>query len=305
MERLEAAGVPAILLKGHAVSGRFYASLNGRESIDIDLLMGGDGARAAAVLEDLGFRQDYPDFPVPRQCEGTFAALAGDVGYVRVADGVKLELVRGRLDRIEWGFERALRATTTMQLGGTPVRVFEPAALLLYLVCHGAKHGWFRLKWLADVYRVAGALTEDEARGVAPLASESGAERMLAGGMQMLDAVYRTKLDSLSDVAPETRASRRRLDFMLGSFEAPAAEDGVRVADIGRLLAETRYLLSLRSDWRYRRMTLIRLLTSVRDIQAMRLSRRWLWLYVLLGPLLAASRVARREIRVRFAPPNP
>jgi hypothetical protein len=44
--------------------------------------------------------------------------------------------------------------------------------------------------------------------------------------------VYGAKLDSLSDAACETRASRQLFDFMLDSFEAPAAEDGVRVVDL-------------------------------------------------------------------------
>ena len=305
IEKLQATGVTAILLKGQAVAGRFYSSLNARESIDIDLLVGTDAVGARAVIEGLGFRQAYPDFVVPSQCEGTFMALAGDVGYERGSDGVKLELVHGRLDRVEWSFERALRATTTMQIGATSVRVFEPVPQFLYLVCHGAKHAWFRLKWLADVYRVAGALTDEEVEKVARLAQASGANRMFAAGLQMLDVVYGIRIGERAGIAPETNAGRRLYQFMLSSFERPAAEDGVRVADLGRLFDETRYVLNLRSDFRYRRTALIKILTSVRDIRTIRLSQRWLWLYVLLGPLLAASRVARREIRARFAPTNP
>lgn len=299
-EAFSDAGIPSILLKGHAVSARFYHPLTARQCIDIDILIPEeDLTRARSVVAGLGFEQYFPDFAVRPGCEDTLRALASDIAYRRASDGVQLEL-HWRLDRNPYLLNRdfdAMRALTThIPLAGAKVPVLETPAQLTYLICHGAKHAWFRLKWLADIYRMLDVLTDEQSDRIARMSQRDGTMRMVATSLQLIRTVYDIPTDKFATEQMIPHEDPQLLDHMLRSIEAPAKHDGIRFKDLGNLLKSTRYLINLRSDIRYKRSVVMLLLADVRDIRNIQLSRKWLWLYILLGPCLAAVRVCKNEI---------
>lgn len=304
---LQEAGIACILLKGHAVAARYYRSLNARHSIDIDILVAQrDCLHARSVVERLGFSQTSPDFVIPPQCEDTFLALAGDVGYVRPDDGIHVELhwrLQPNPHFLDWDFDTARGFAVEMPLAGTRVAVLEPAPQMVYLVCHGAKHAWFRLKWLADVYRMRMALTPEQQREAVRVARHSGVLRMLSTSLRMLAAVYDTPAEEFAGSAMAPHASRVLLERMLRAFETPAVQkSSLTLADAGRLLQNYHYAMNLRPDLRYRLSVAARLFVDVHDIRTLRLSKKWLWLYGLLGPVLGAARMLKGEIKSRWLP---
>jgi hypothetical protein len=191
---LRSAEIPSVLLKGQAVAQRYYRAPNARQSIDIDVLVAErDFSRARSVVAALGFAQSFPSFAVPPHCEDTLRVLACDVGYRRPSDGARLEL-HWRLQPnpylLDWKFDVLQSLASEMCLADTRVLVLKPAPQLVYLMCHGAKHAWFRLKWIADVNRIVNALTEEQAREAIQLARCAGVMRMVAASSRLLADIY-------------------------------------------------------------------------------------------------------------------
>lgn len=44
-----------------------------------------------------------------------------------------------------------LKTGEPVDAGGEPIYILDPVSMLLYLCDHGARHGWYRLKWLVDL----------------------------------------------------------------------------------------------------------------------------------------------------------
>jgi hypothetical protein len=298
------ARIPYVLLKGLAVSMRFYGSPNERQSIDIDILVSeSEVMRAQSIIESLGFEQYFPKFVVPPSCDDAFRALACDVSYRRSSDGMRLEL-HWRLDRnssfLNWDFPAVWRLTTQMPMAGVNVSLLEPSAQLNYLICHGAKHAWFRLKWLADIYRMLEVLTYEQSAQVVRLSQCNGTMRMLATSLQLVRHIYGVSTPNFSEHLLNSYEDKQLLSYMIKSIVHPVDLNAIRMRDIGNLFQWYRYLLHLRPELSYKRSVLVTLLADVRDIETLRLSKRWLWLYVLAGPCLAAIRVCDREIKSRW-----
>ena len=159
-------GIQFVLLKGHSVSTRFYQSPHTRECIDVDILVDWENiTQARAAVEQLGFQQYFPDVPIPLNRHDMLQTLAGDIAYIRPSDRVQLDL-HWRLNRnphlLNWDFETVMGFSKLMPLANEKVMVMEPVAQINYMVCHGAKHAWFRLKWLADITRMLEVLTFDQ-----------------------------------------------------------------------------------------------------------------------------------------------
>lgn len=150
-QTLAAAGVDVIALKGLVLAQELYGGLGRRHVGDIDLFVRRRDAQCAdAVLRKSGLRRTRPDFVLtPRQTK-EFLRRKPEFEYVREAPAVRIELL-WRLEGLpEIETAAAWNRTIPAQLGGHPVRTLEPGLDALYLLQHGARHGWFRLFWLLD-----------------------------------------------------------------------------------------------------------------------------------------------------------
>jgi len=233
--------------------------------------------------------------------------LVCDTAYQRARDRTKLELhwrLQSDGELLNWDFEKVQGLAAEMPLANANVLVLQPAPQMVYLICHGAKHGWSRLKWLADIYRMADALTDEQASNVVQLSRHAGVMRMLATSLRLLRIVYDIPAERFAGKEIEQHERAGLLHYMIDSMNHvdcmsdPPSQGGIRLADLGRLLQSYRYAMNLRPDLRYRSDVALRLLADQRDIETLRLSQRWLWLYVILGPVLAVARVLKREIKL-------
>ena len=79
------------------------------------------------------------------------------ISYTHPITGIQVEIhwrlnaEMGKEPPFEELWERRRRSLLTPQ----PVYMPGREDLFLYLALHGARHGWFRLRWLADIDRVA------------------------------------------------------------------------------------------------------------------------------------------------------
>jgi hypothetical protein len=149
---MRAAALPALILKGAAVGYLAYGDVGMKESWDIDLLTTPESAASAhALLQGLGYRAVEPEGLAASQFE-RFVRYAMEAQYWNRETGLSVEL-HWRVTR-----NRALlpgadvhSPTQSVRFAGDELLTFDNDTLFAYLCVHGSRHGWARLKWLADL----------------------------------------------------------------------------------------------------------------------------------------------------------
>ncbi|MES2033615.1 MAG: nucleotidyltransferase family protein [Pseudomonadota bacterium] len=161
------AEIPVAFVKGAPLAALAYGDLGLKQSWDIDLLTTPEAALAARrLLETLGYILITP------------AGLNDSSFAILVSFGKECSVHNADLNitiDLHWRLIanpsilpnlNALSATRAIEMAGASVRTLDDVALLAYLSVHGAQHGWFRLKWLADVNAI---LANTDASDLTPL----------------------------------------------------------------------------------------------------------------------------------------
>ncbi|WP_051318419.1 nucleotidyltransferase family protein [Cohnella thermotolerans] len=146
-------GVPALVLKGPVLAKKLYGDLSLRTSKDLDLLVPpGRIGEAESVLQSRGYREDGA---IPRVLND-WMRKTHHASYKLPATGIQIELHwRMNPDTAnEPDFEALWARRQEADFSGRTVAMLGPEDLFVYLVSHGARHGWFRLRWLADIDRM-------------------------------------------------------------------------------------------------------------------------------------------------------
>lgn len=152
------AGLPVVFVKGSSLAVLAYGDLGIKESWDIDLLTTPEKAvEGRRLLEQLGYRMFLP-------------SDLDDKSFLQlVAFGKECALHNPALNlsvELHWRLvsnERVMPAlnvwpaTQMAPLASGGIRTLDDDMLFAYLCVHGTAHGWFRLKWLADVAAFLGA----------------------------------------------------------------------------------------------------------------------------------------------------
>lgn len=183
VERLRAAGVPSILLKGATIATWLYDAGEPRPYRDVDLLVSPSQAqRAKEVLAELGYahamRGAHPAEVGPKEEE-----LFGP-------DGVCIDLHLGFLGMnapLQRCWDILVRRTERFQLGGgTQVQVLDLPARALHLALHAAQNGPIDAKAIADLERGLVKVDRDGWRAAARLADELEASEAFAAGLRLV-----------------------------------------------------------------------------------------------------------------------
>lgn len=149
-EQMANRGVRSLVLKGPTLAFDLHGDVSLRTSKDLDILVPIDDLdKVDALMEQLGYKhEDY-----------IAGVLSGwrwryhHVGYYHPVHRTHLEL-HWRLapgPAKEPGFDELWERRRRSGLTKFPVHYLGAEHLLLYLISHGARHGWFRIRWLADV----------------------------------------------------------------------------------------------------------------------------------------------------------
>ena len=157
--RLEAEGVTAAVLKGATVARLAFGDAAIRHARDIDLFVPPAEAFAAhEAITRAGYASRDTE-PLAAHAVQRFMRDAKHLAYAHPVTGIQVELHWRLYDNAFLGTEISPATDwQRVEVGfGLTLRTLPSADLLLYLCGHGASHGWFRLKWLADVAAILGA----------------------------------------------------------------------------------------------------------------------------------------------------
>jgi hypothetical protein len=299
MHAFAGAGVPVLALKGVALAAQIHGNTFPRGARDIDLLVELDRFAAAdAVLSIAGYRR-AEHAQTPRQ-RAVYRRTLKDLLYIHEATGVQVELHHRLADNPNllaadvgalWN-ERA-----EVRVGNAMVPTMPRRKLPLYLMVHGAGHGWERLLWLVDLAA--------ELREAAAVESALSAADAAGLGAAMRHAIMLSHdwlgvpvaAPHLADVRSNAKVAR--LDRLLANLYAGSewhrsprrgSLQGLRRYSLWQRL----YRLSLKSDWRYLASQAKREWFTPVDWDTVRLPDALFFLYPFVRPVGWLARRWRR-----------
>jgi len=189
---LEAAEIPALLLKGASIGRWLYDSIGERVYDDVDLLVRQSHlAHAERTLRREAFRFVHDD----------------DHGQVWQRGPVNIDLHRrltGAKAPPDQVFDRLLADSEWLELPRGRVRVLSPAARTLTLVLHAAQHGSTWESPLRDLRRALELLPRETFAEAAALAGQIGAARAFAAGLEVVPEGATLRAELGLDPDPDT-----------------------------------------------------------------------------------------------------
>jgi hypothetical protein len=277
--------IRSLMLKGPVLAQALYGDISLRTSKDLDILIPVDDVdRAEQILLASGYTitDERPrildDWKVKKH----------HISYYNPQTKVQIE-VHWRLNPEtgkEPSFDELWERRSTSSLTSYPVYFPGNEDLFLYLVSHGARHAWFRLRWLIDIDRMV--RNRLDWGKLIPLLKEyycsdlAGQALILAS--ELIETPLSPEMKTLTADKRPYRLAQSSIDF---------------IKEIMRLSPTKhykRYLLSIKSNhqkWNY----MIGLMyPSSWDAQTLPLPKQLHFLYVPLRPILWIWRRMKQQV---------
>ncbi|WP_211746781.1 nucleotidyltransferase family protein [Paenibacillus sp. Marseille-Q4541] len=282
LSSMEGAGIDVLTLKGPVLSQELYGDLAHRTSKDLDLLVKHkDVDVVLSLLEGLGYVKQYEEPYI--------------LGSWKWKDH-HIPLIHPKLKtqvEIHWSlnpsgarnvpFADLWKRRRTTKIVNREVSHLGKEDLFMYLISHGARHGWFRLRWLTDIDHIIRnhQLTED-----LTFSMEEHEAKYYAGQAFYLCAhLLNTPLRNDMRLLSEDRVSIRWAEY---AFEL------INDAKIPQTQKLKQYLIYIKSPKRKLFMLLGRLYPGPQDAVLLPLPRMLHFLYVPLRPFLWIWRRAKQ-----------
>lgn len=279
-------GIDALVLKGPVLSESLYGDVSLRTSKDIDILISIEQLdQARQVMTEFGyeFKENLP--PIGSEWKWRWHHLS----CTHPQRGIEIE-IHWRLSHDsgnEPSFAELWDRKRRSPLTKSPVYFLGKEDLFLYLVTHGARHGWFRLRWLVDIDRML-FKGIDESKLV--LLLDQYRSKQLAGqalilSSQLLQTPLTKELEPLTKGRHSYRLAISALEFIKEIVRFEYSEPPVR------------YQLSLKTNLQKIRFLISRLHPDSLDLEMLHLPRQLHFLYYPLRPFLWCLRKLREQHR--------
>lgn len=293
----DAADLPVLFLKGTSLAVLAYGSIGLRSAKDIDMLVPRDALiPAVKCLLSNGYRRVDPPPDISDRTMQLIMPLRKDIVFRHQQATITIEL-HWKLFRNPYAIEQESIFANSQVVSLTPsleLRSLGDEDLLTYLSVHGARHWWYRLKWLADVGALlAGGRVDIES--VYRAAAVKGARRAVAQAILLCHHLLHMPV-------PDT-LSKRLVKVPAVHWLTETAVQAMTVGDGKLVPREERFgttrgslsTLVLGDGWRYRLAELRSLMYNAADISTIPLPKRLSFLYLLLRFPLWAWRNMRRQ----------
>ncbi|MGJ9382802.1 nucleotidyltransferase domain-containing protein [Salipaludibacillus sp. CF4.18] len=145
--------IRVLFLKGPHLAYELYGDLSLRTSSDLDFLIPIEALETVGnLLSELGYvKDDYIQTVL-----NDWRWRHHRVTYIHPENGLKLE-VHWRLHPgpgIEPSFNDLWDRKSITSITSSPVYYLVKEDLFVFLVSHGSRHGWSRLRWLVDIHQL-------------------------------------------------------------------------------------------------------------------------------------------------------
>ena len=155
MELLKQRNIKAISIKGPSLAMSIYQEVSLRVSSDLDILVNpSDIVETDRVLMEMGYEKDNIIKHLSLKQTKLLIKTFHHFTYSNPS-GIQLEL-HWRLsnDYYNVPFEEIWNNKSEITMFGKNLNVLSEEENLVYLILHGSKHAWKRLRWLCDIYEI-------------------------------------------------------------------------------------------------------------------------------------------------------
>lgn len=146
-------GIQPLVLKGSALSVKINEDIALRPSNDIDILVDPhEFAKAEKILEQIGYKRYSPDFLLTPRQQKAYFKRHHHFEYFNIDRTIHVDLHwRIRSFEVKSFPTTSNLATQKINMTGCLVPVMADEYWLMFLMVHGYKHMWSRLRWLYDI----------------------------------------------------------------------------------------------------------------------------------------------------------
>ncbi|HEX4694084.1 nucleotidyltransferase family protein [Sphingomonas sp.] len=291
LQRLfDEAGVDAIFFKGATLAQQVYGTFAIRHGKDVDFVVSpGDVERCVALLEQDGYALfDLPSPLSPRQWRGLLQ-FAMEIVMIHRDRHIQIE------PHWQLSDNRRLLPLATLarsaskewtRIGDVAIRTFHPDDSFAYLCMHGARSGWYRLKWLTDIDALLNPAGEDDLVRLYRHSESLGVGPATALALSLYAQLFGRPVPAeiLARVSGNWTLRRLR-SLSLSNLDRPRSMPGARRTFMLHMLLAAAHGYLLSELWRWS--------VSVIDVVRVPLPRPLHFLYPALRfPLLIGRRVA-------------
>lgn len=295
---LRAAGIDSVVLKGISVAAGFYDQPAKREMIDVDMMVPRQHLpKALEIALEQGFSRIDPDLALSGQGMDSYLDLHCAYTLRRQRDNYQLDMHwrcmknPALLPWLDLGWQGM---TEQVAISGLEIPVLRPGAHFVYVMVHGAKHGWVRLKWLADIDRMLPQLKPHDLAEAVALIETGGLGRLMASTCMLVRDIFGTEIPAEASELVQRYDGRKlhHLGIALLNHELPGKNRGLR--NWAHYRDRARNSLGLVSVKGYRRRALLQEAARPADLARVSVKPSNLWMMGIISPILAVGRAARR-----------
>ncbi|MEH7011467.1 nucleotidyltransferase family protein [Neobacillus niacini] len=279
-----------LVLKGPVLAADLYGNLSLRTCRDLDILVSINNLeKVDKLLLRLGYKKD--DYFQIENVLNDWRWRHHHISYFHPQKGVKLE-IHWRLNPgpgKEPSFNEFWERKRISSLTTHPVYYLGREDLFFFLITHGARHGWSRLRWLVDVHE----MVRQKMDWIKVLKLMREHQYLHLGGQvlilssQLLETPISKEMKALIlGKIPKDLAQKTIFYFeqMVNLHTEPLPESVSRYHD--------RYLLSLKTNRQKLLFYISVLYPSITDVKTIKLPK---YLYVLYFPLRPFLLVMRKR----------
>ncbi|MFU2013705.1 nucleotidyltransferase family protein [Peribacillus butanolivorans] len=274
-----------LYLKGPVIAADIYGDISLRTSKDLDILISiTDLKRTEELLLSIGYEKEV----VPTVLND-WKWRKHHVVYFHPQKNIELE-IHWRLQPFplkEPKFNELWERKRVSTLTSYPVYFLGKEDLLLYLISHGARHGWFRLRWLLDIDQMLrkGLKLED----INLLISKYQNRKLVGQALILASELLKTHMndgwEKLTEGNDSKKIAQNAIEFIKGTES---------LATIMSSKYYKHYSLSLNSNLQRFFFFLILFYPSSKDLMTLRIPKPLHLLYVPLRPFLVVWRKTRK-----------
>ena len=298
---LTAGDIPCLVLKGLPLGQRSCGNPLVRHQRDIDLLVSPRKFPAAErVLLENGWRRVEPKFRETPARNRWYARFRHE--HKLAGPGGLLELHR-RLSYnpfyFDAPFESLHAGSVPVEIGADTVRALGEDDEVVYLVCHGARHYWKRLKWLYDVAALLVSMEPERFERVWARCRQGGLEYVLASTLLLCREAFHVRVPR--GASPLPTGGRRTVWIAGFSRRTWAESDPARFSGGFDWAGQKVIGLIAKPDFRTVAYELASVAVAPRDWKRLDLPDWLFYLYFPLRPLLWLTRGKRSRKRTDAA----
>ncbi|MFA5825992.1 MAG: nucleotidyltransferase family protein [Gallionellaceae bacterium] len=294
--------IPYLPLKGVTLAQQYYGEISLRHANDIDFYVPERSVtKVRALLLKQGCTQDsghdFQDIEARGERHSRFLRRIFHHDVLIHPDGEHLELhwrIVKNLAGLRLNPTDLLLSAESIVVAGDSIKIIEPISLLLYLCDHGARHGWYRLKWLMDLPQVLESRDWDWLQVLVD-AKRANCFSALLLGLKLAQLMFGwVPPDVVAEVMEKQRLLNWQVKMVYQNLNKP--ERALASPTAFHFAAHLVYRMSLIESYSFLWGELAHYFLSPNDLRVVRLPDRLFLAYYALRPILLIwRRVFERE----------